>query len=392
VAFVIYLDNAATTPIHPKAREAMLPYLQEIFANPSSVYNPARQVRNAIDEARKITAEAINANSAEIFFTASGTESDNWAIKGALEANAAKKHIITSSVEHPGIFHLCEYLSTKGYEITFLPVDEYGFVSPQDVENAIRPDTCIVSVMLANNEVGTIQPISEISKITRKCKVLLHTDAVQAIGHMPVNVNDLGVDLLTLSAHKFYGPKGIGALYVKKGTTIAPLFHGGMQERGRRAGTENVIGIIGMGAALSAALAELPKEQPRLTQLRDQLIKSIQEKISHTKLNGPTGHNRLAGNVNISFRFIEGESLLLHLDMQNCYASTGSACSSGSLDPSHVLMAMGLTHELANGAIRFSLGRENTNEDIDKLMEILQPTVKKLRDLSPLYDDYLRKK
>jgi len=387
---MIYLDNAATTPLHPKARAAMLPYLTEIFANPSSVYSPAREVRKAIDEARQITAQAISANANEIFFTASGTESDNWAITGVLEASKRGKHIITSAIEHPGIFHLCEYLQTSGFDVTFLPVDEQGFVSLQAVENAIRPDTCLVSVMLANNEVGTLQPIAEISKITHKHGILLHTDAVQAVGHMPVHVDELGVDLLTLSAHKFYGPKGIGALYVRKGTDIAPLFYGGMQERGRRAGTENTIGIIGMAAALQAVIEEMPTEQKRLTALRDKLIHSIQTTIPHTKLNGAIGDKRLAGNVNISFRFIEGESLLLHLDMQGCYASTGSACSSGSLEPSYVLMAMGLTHELANGAIRFSLGRENTEEDIDNLLAILQPTVQKLRDLSPLYDDFMK--
>jgi len=386
---VIYLDNAATTPLHPKARAAMLPYLAETYANPSSMYNPARNVRKAIDDVRHVVAQAVSANTAEIFFTAGGTESDNWAIRGVLDAAGSRgKHIITSSVEHPAIFNLCEYLETRDYSVTYLPVNKEGFVNPQDVENAIRPDTCLVSIILANNEVGTIQPIAEISKITGKRNIVFHTDAVQAVGHMPVNVDELGVDLLTLSAHKFYGPKGIGALYVRKGTSIAPLFHGGMQERSRRPGTENVIGIIGMGAALQAAIEELPAEQKRLTILRDKLIEGIQSTIPYTQLNGPTGSKRLPGNVNISFRFIEGESLLLHLDMHGCYASTGSACSSGALDPSHVLMAMGLTHELANGAIRFTLGRENTSEDIDSLIKILQPTVQKLRDLSPLYDDF----
>ena len=386
---MIYLDNAATTPLHPKARAAMLPYLTEIFANPSSAYTPARQVRKAIDEARQTIAQAISANANEIYFTAGGTESDNWAILGALEASKKGKHIITSAVEHPGIFHLCEHLQKNGYDVTFLPVDEKGFVSPQALEGVIRPDTCLVSVMLANNEVGTIQPLAEISKITRKHGILLHTDAVQAVGHMPVSVDELGVDLLTLSAHKFYGPKGIGALYIRKGTAIAPLFYGGMQERGRRAGTENTIGIIGMAAALQAALEEMPTEQKRLTILRDKLIHDIQTLIPHTKLNGATGDKRLTGNVNISFRFIEGESLLLHLDMNGCAASTGSACSSGSLEPSHVLMAMGLEHGMANGALRFSLGRMNTEEDITRLMAILEPAVARLRAMSPLYDDYM---
>lgn len=387
---MIYLDNAATTPLHPKAVAAMLPYLNETFANPSSVYSPARQVRKAIDDARHTIAAAIGANASEIFFTASGTESDNWAIKGVLESPKAKgKHIITSSIEHPAVHSLCEYLQSRGYDVTFLPVDDAGFVNPQDVENAIRPETCLVSVMLANNEVGTIEPVAAISKITKKHGVLLHTDAVQALGHMPVNVNDLGVDLLTFSAHKFYGPKGIGGLYVKKGTPMATLLYGGAQERGQRAGTENVIGIVGMAAALQAALEEMPAEEKRLTALRDKLIEGIRTTIPYTKLNGPTGDKRLSGNVNISFRFIEGESLLLHLDMQDIYASTGSACSSGSLEPSQVLMSMGLTHELANGAIRFSLGRQNTEADINKLLAVLQTTVKKLRDLSPLYDDFI---
>jgi len=383
------MDNAATTPLHPNAKAAMLPYLTEVYANPSSAYSSARQVRKAVDEARQITAQAISATPAEIFFTAGGTEADNWAIKGVLEATEPKgRHIITSSIEHPGILNMCKYLETKGYDVTFLPVDTEGFVQPSQVEDAIRPDTCVVSIMLANNEVGTIQPIKEISKITRAHKIAFHTDAVQAIGHMPVNVDELGVDLLSLSAHKFYGPKGIGALYVRKGTPISPLFYGGAQERSRRAGTENIMGIAGMGAALSAAMEVLPTEQMRLIALRDKLINEILSSIPHTLLNGAVGSKRLPGNVNISFRFIEGESLLLHLDMHNCYASTGSACSSGALDPSHVLMAMGLSHELANGALRFTLGRKNTDDDIHKLMEILQPTVQKLRDLSPLYDDF----
>jgi len=385
---MIYLDNAATTPLHPAAKAAMLPYLDTVFANPSSVYSPARAERKAIDEARQIVADTIGANASEIFFTSSGTEADNWAIKGIIEATE-KKHIITSSVEHHGIFNVCEYLKTQGYEITYLPVDDTGLVSVQDVEKAIRPDTGLVSIMLANNEVGTIQPLRQISEITKKYKIPLHTDAVQAVGHIPVDVNDLGVDLLSLSAHKFYGPKGAAALYVKKGTKIAPLMHGGMQERNRRAGTENVMGLVGMGAALKASVEEMPHEFVRITKMRDRIINEILNDIPHTVLNGATRESRLPGNVNISFRFIEGESLLLYLDMQGCYASTGSACSSGALEPSHVLMAMGVSHELANGAIRFTLGRENTEEDIKKLMAILKPAVTKLRELSPLYDDFL---
>jgi len=384
---VIYLDNAATTPLHPKARTAMLPYLNELFANPSSVYTPARQVRKAIDDVRQVVANALCANSNEIYFTSSGTEACNWAIKGILEASKGR-HIITSSIEHHAVFHTGEHLTKMGYDMTYLPTDSTGCVDPEAAAHAIRPDTCLVSIMLANNEVGTIQPLSKISKITQKYNIPLHTDAVQVVGHLPVNVDELGVDLLSLSAHKFYGPKGVGALYIRKGTNIASIVHGGMQERGRHAGTENVMGIVGMGAALTAVLEEMPVESKRLTALRDRLTQEVLTKIPHTKLNGAIGDNRLNGNANISFRFIEGESLLLHLDMNGIYASTGSACSSGSLDPSHVLMAMGLSHELANGAIRFSLGRENTDEDIDKLMVVLEPTVQKLRDLSPLYDDY----
>jgi len=384
---VIYLDNAATTPLHPKARAAMLPYLNEFFANPSSVYTPARQVRKAIDEVRQVVANALCANSNEIYFTSSGTEACNWAIKGILEASKGR-HIITSAIEHHAVFHTGEHLAKLGYDITYLPTDSTGCVEPEAVAHAVRPDTCLVSIMLANNEVGTIQPLSKISKITQKYNIPLYTDAVQVVGHMPINVDELGVDLLSLSSHKFYGPKGVGALYIRKGTNIASIVHGGMQERGRHAGTENVMGIVGMGAALTAVLEEMSAESKRLTALRDRLIQEILTKIPHTKLNGAIGDNRLNGNVNISFRFIEGESLLLHLDMNGIYASTGSACSSGSLDPSHVLMAMGLSHELANGAIRFSLGRENTDDDIDKLMAVLEPTVQKLRDLSPLYDDY----
>jgi len=387
---VIYLDNAATTPLHPSAKAAMLPHLSEVYANPSGVYSPARQMRNVIDQMRQAIAAGISANPTEVYFTSGGTEANNWALQGVLDASHGK-HIITSAIEHHAIYNLCEHLKTKGCEVTYLPVDARGFVVPQAVADAIRPDTCLVSIMLANNEVGTILPLAQISEITKKHGIPLHTDAVQAIGHIPVSVNDIGVDLLSLSAHKFYGPKGTGALYIRKGTKIASVMHGGMQERGRRAGTENIMGIVGMGAALTVSLEAMFSEHVRLSALRDRLINEILTQIPHTQLNGPTGDARLPGNVNISFRFIEGESLLLHLDMQKCYASTGSACSSGSLDPSHVLMALGLCHELANGAIRFSLGRESTDSDIDKLMAILKPTVQKLRDLSPLYDDYIRR-
>lgn len=386
---VIYLDNAATTPLHPSAREAMLPYLSEVFANPSSMYTTAREVRKSIDNARQITASAINADPSEIFFTAGGTEADNWALLGVAEAKGNEGgHIITSTIEHPGIQQMCEHLKSRGFEITTVEVDHTGKINPAHIKREIRPNTCLVSIMLANNEVGTIQPLAEIAKITQAHKIPLHTDAVQAVGHIPVDVKSLGVDILSLSAHKFYGPKGAGALYVRKGVAIAPMLFGGAQERNRRAGTENVMGIVGLAAALAATQKELQAEQSRLTSMRDALIQEIQSNIPYTKLNGATGKDRLPGNINISFRFIEGESLLLHLDMHGIYASTGSACSSGALEPSHVLMSMGLDHEHANGAIRFTLGRENSKEDITALMKVLTPTVEKLRSMSPLYDDF----
>lgn len=388
---MLYLDNAATTPIRPKVLEAMLPYLNDNFYNPSSVYTPARKVRAAIDEARALLAQCLNAAPDEIFFTSGGTESDNWAIKGTLEASKRGRHIITTETEHHGILYVCKHLEKLGVDVTYLPVDGEGFVAPTDLEAAIRPDTTLVSIMLANNEVGTIQPMQELAEITARAGIPLHTDAVQAVGHIPIDVAGLGVQMLSLSAHKFGGPKGIGVLYVKKGTPLFPLFQGGAQERNRRAGTENVAGIVGMGEALRLSAAEIPEELPRVSAMRDRLIREILQSIPHTILNGPTGERRLPGNVNISFRFIEGESLLLHLDMLGCCASTGSACSSGALEPSHVLMALGIGHELANGALRFSLGSQNTDADIPALMLILAPAVEKLRALSPLYDDYLKK-
>jgi len=368
----------------------MLPFLSEDFHNPSSVYTPARKVRAAIDDARIVIADAINARPEEIFFTAGGTESDNWAIKGVLEASKRGRHIITTQTEHHGILFVCKHLEKIGDSVTYLPVDHEGFVSPQDFENAIRPDTCLASIMFANNEVGTLQPIEQLAAIANKHGVPLHTDAVQAVGHIPIDVDAMGVQLMSLSAHKFGGPKGVGVLFVKRGTAITPMFQGGAQERSRRAGTENVAGIVGMAKALQLSVEEIPTERPRVTAMRDRLIHEILTNIPHTQLNGASGDRRLAGNVNISFRFIEGESLLLHLDMKGCCASTGSACSSGALEPSHVLMAMGLGHELSNGAIRFSLGVNNTDADIFQLIEILRPAVEKLRSLSPLYDDYLK--
>jgi len=381
----LYFDHAATTPLHPKALESMMPFLTDNYANPSSAYTPAREARKAIDHARQTVANAIGANPEEIFFTSSGTEADNWAIKGALEASKGK-HIITSTAEHHAVYYTCRHLEKLGVEVTYVPVDKEGFISPIDVKAAIRPDTALISIIMANNEVGTIQPIASIGDLG----VPLHTDAVQAVGHIPVDVNNLKVDSLSLSAHKFYGPKGIGALYIRKGTPIASMLQGGAQERGRRSGTENVAGIVGLAAALEASIGTIPHEQVRLTKLRDKLINEILSNIPHAALNGPKD-NRLPGNVNVSFRFIEGESLLLHLDMQGCHASTGSACSSGALEPSHVLTAMGISHELTNGAIRFSLGKDTIEEDISKLMTILTKSVTRLRELSPLYDDYIKK-
>jgi len=386
----LYFDNAATTPLHPKALAAMLPFLSDNFANPSSIYTPARAARKAIDEARQTVANALCAKPEEIIFTSSGTEAVNWAITGVVEAQSQKgRHIITTAAEHHATLYTCKHLQKLGCDVTYLPVDAEGFVAPEAVSAAIRPDTMLVSIIMANNEVGTIQPIAAIGEITRKAGVTLHTDAVQAVGHIPVDVNALNVDILSLSAHKFCGPKGAGAQYIRKGTRLASIFHGGAQERGRRAGTENVAGIVGLATALAASINEMANEAPRITALRDKLTNEILTRIPHTRLNGPRV-GRLPGNVNISFSFIEGESLLLHLDMQGCQASTGSACSSGALEPSHVLMAMGLSHELANGAIRFSLGRDNTLEDIDTLITMVEKSVTRLRELSPLYDDFLK--
>ncbi|MCL2373406.1 MAG: cysteine desulfurase [Defluviitaleaceae bacterium] len=382
-----YFDNAATTRLHPAALEAMMPYFADAYANPSSIYRPAQQVRRAIDEARKTVAEAIHAKPEEIFFTSGGTEADNWALKGMVKQGG---HLITTSIEHHGIFHVAEFLkATQGAEVTYLPVDDTGMVNPAGLEKAIRPDTSLVSIMLANNEVGSIQPIRQLAAIAHAKGVPFHTDAVQAVGHIPVYVDELGVDMLSLSSHKFNGPKGTGALYVKKGTKLTPSLHGGAQERNRRAGTENVAGIIGMARALEISMQEMPKESSRITELRNRLIDEITSTIPHSYLNGPQD-NRLPGNVNISFRFIEGEAILIHLDMHGFQASTGSACSSLSLSPSHVLMAMNRGHELTNGAIRFSLGIDNTASHITSLVATLQSSVAKIRSLSPLYDDYLK--
>ena len=381
----LYFDHAATTSLHPMALEAMMPYLTGQYGNPSGVYSFARTVRKGVENAREQVANAVSALPDEITFTASGTESNNWAIKGVAEALCSKgSHIITTIAEHHAITYVCERMAKQGLEITYLPVNSEGFICPEDLKAAIRPDTILISIMWANNEIGTIQPISDLGAIAREKGILFHTDAVQAVGHIPVNLQNTPVDLLTMSAHKFGGPKGVGALYIRKGTKLKSLLYGGAQEKNRRAGTENVAGIAGMGAAIDIVAADLTTEHKRLTQMRDTLIQRIEETIPKATLNGPRGYNRLPGNVNFSFDYIEGESLLLLLDMQGCCVSSGSACSSASLEPSHVLTALGLPHEKIHGSIRFSLGRDSTYEDIDGLMIILPEIVERLRSMSPL--------
>ena len=384
----LYFDNAATTPLCPEVLEAMMPYLTSQYGNPSAVYRFARAARKGIEEAREQVAAAISAQPGEIFFTASGTEANNWALRGVSDAWRHKGgHIITTAIEHHAIDHVCKGLAKQGVEVTYLPVDKEGFVSPEDLKASIRPDTILISIMWANNEIGTIQPIADLSAVAREKGILFHTDAVQAVGHIPVSVQDLPVDMLTMSAHKFGGPKGVGALYIRKGTKIDSFLYGGAQEKKRRAGTENVAGIIGMGAAIALAVGQQEAEHKRITKMRDTLIKRIEYAIPKVDLNGPRGENRLPGNINFSFDYIEGESLLLLLDMHGCCASSGSACSSASLEPSHVLMALGVPHEKAHGSIRFSLGKESTYEDIESLMEILPKHVRQLRAMSPLTED-----
>lgn len=386
----IYMDNSATTPTRKEVVEEMLPYLTENFGNPSSIYEPGKFSKHAIEKARKNVADAIGAEENEIYFTSGGTESDNWAIKGVAFANRNKgKHIITSSIEHHAVLHTCIWLQGQGFEVTYLPVDKYGMVSLSDLKNAIRDDTILISIMLANNEIGTIQPVEEIGKIARENKIYFHTDAVQAIGHVPVDVKKMNIDLLSLSGHKFEGPKGCGALYIRKGVKIEALLHGGAQERKRRAGTENVPAIVGLGKAIELATSETEAKNKTLTELRERLIEGLL-KVPKTHLNGhPT--QRLANNVNITFEYIEGESLLLLLNSKEIYASTGSACNSSSLEPSHVLMACGVPHEIVHGSLRLSLGSMNTQEDVDRVLEVLPEIVQKLRNMSPLTPQEYRK-
>ena len=381
---LIYMDNAATTATRPEVLDAMLPYFSQTYGNPSSIHRAGRESRRAIENARKQVAAALHCEPREVYFTAGGSESDNWAIRCAAKALEKKgRHIITSVIEHHAVLHTCEYMEKQGYEVTYLPVDEFGRVSVENVKNAIRPDTVLVSIMAANNEIGTLQPIREIGKITREAGVLFHTDAVQAVGAVPVDVNDWNVDMLSLSGHKFHAPKGVGALYIRKGVRISNLIHGGAQERGLRAGTENLPGIVGLGRAIELAVDELPDYTERLTGMRDRLIEGILKAIPDTRLNGhPT--ERLPGNANVSIRYIEGEALLMRLDLAGIAGSSGSACTSGSLDPSHVLLAIGLPHEIAHGSLRLSLGRDTTDEEIDYVLETLPEVVRKLRMMSPL--------
>ncbi len=388
---LIYLDNAATTKTAPEVVEAMLPYFSENYGNPSSVYSFASKNKDAVTEQREVIARALGAKSNEIYFTAGGTESDNWALKATAEAYASRgKHIITTKIEHHAILHTGEYLEGRGFEVTYLDVDDKGLVRPEDVEAAIRPDTILISVMFANNEIGTIEPIKEIGEIARRHNVLFHTDAVQAFGQVPINVDELGVDMLSASGHKLNGPKGIGFLYIRKGVKIRSFIHGGAQERKRRAGTENVPGIIGLGKAVERAVATMAERSAKEIGLRDHLISRVLEEIPYCRLNGDPA-DRLPNNANFSFRFIEGESLLIMLDMKGICASSGSACTSGSLDPSHVLLAIGLPHEIAHGSLRLTLGEETTREDIDYVVDSLKEIVARLREMSPLYEDFVKK-
>ena len=388
---LVYLDNAATTRVYQEVVEAMTPYFTECYGNPSSIYSFAGHATKAVSEARETVAKFINARTEEIYFTAGGSESDNWALKATVEAYANKgKHIITTKIEHHAILHTCEYLEKQGCEITYLDVDEYGLINPEELEKEIRPDTILISVMMANNEIGTIEPIAEIGAIAKKHGVLFHTDAVQAFGHIRIDVDALNIDMLSASGHKIHGPKGIGLMYIRKGVKIRSFIHGGAQERSRRAGTHNVPGIVGFAKAVKMAEESLVENISYETELRDYLADRLLTEIPYSSLNGAR-EQRLPNNVNICFQYIEGESLLILLDQKGICASSGSACTSGSLDPSHVLLAIGLPHEIAHGSLRLTLSRETTKEDIDYVVEELKLIVQRLRDMSPLYEDSLKK-
>ncbi len=388
---VIYLDNAATTKVAGEVVEAMIPYFTENYGNPSSVYSFASKNKEAITTQREVIADALGAKANEIYFTAGGSESDNWALKATAEAYKNKgNHIITTKIEHHAILHTAEYLEKNGFEVTYLDVDENGMVRLEDLQAAIRPTTILISVMYANNEIGTIEPIKEIGAIAKEHGILFHTDAVQAFGQVPINVDECNIDMLSASGHKLNGPKGIGFLYIRKGVKIRSFVHGGGQERKRRAGTENVPGIIGMGTATARAIRTMEERTTKEAKLRDYLISRVLEEVPYTKLNGHP-EKRLPNNANFSFRFIEGESLLIMLDMKGICASSGSACTSGSLDPSHVLLAIGLPHEIAHGSLRLTLSEETTKEEIDYVIESIKEIVTKLRNMSPLYEDFVKK-
>jgi len=388
---MIYLDNAATTKTAPEVVEAMLPYFTEYYGNPSSVYDLAGKSKSGVIKGREEIAQVLNAAPEDIYFTAGGTEADNWALKAVFDAYKIKgNHIITTKIEHHAILHTCEYLEKQGAQITYLDVDENGIVKLEELEKAITEKTILISVMFANNEIGTIQPIKEIGMIAREHGILFHTDAVQAFAQVPIDVKELGIDMLSSSAHKINGPKGIGFLYIKKGVKVRSFIHGGAQERKRRAGTENVPAIVGYGVAAKRAAETMAERAKKESELRDYLIKRIQEEVPYTKLNGDSA-KRLPNNVNISFQFIEGESLLIMLDMEGIAASSGSACTSGSLDPSHVLLAIGLPHEIAHGSLRLTLSDETTREELEQVVESIKNIVEKLRNMSPLYEDFVKK-
>jgi cysteine desulfurase len=388
---LIYLDHAATTAVHPGVLKEMLPYFTDRFGNPSSVYGFAANNKNKLTEARETIAGALGAKPEEIYFTAGGSESDNWALKCTAEAYGVHGgHIITTKIEHHAILHTCKYLQNRGYDVTYLDVDENGLVDLNTLEAAIRPDTFLISIMFANNEIGTIEPIKEIGEIAHRHGILFHTDAVQAFGQIPIHVDGMNIDMLSASGHKFNGPKGIGFLYIKKGLKLKSFIHGGQQERGRRAGTENVPGIVGIAKACEIAMAEMEERMKKETELRDYLIERILKEIPYTRLNGHS-KKRLPNNVNISFQFVEGESILIMLDMAGICASSGSACTSGSVDPSHVLLAIGLPHEIAHGSLRLTIGYENTKEEMDTVVDNLKRIITNLRNMSPLYEDYVKK-
>lgn len=389
---VVYMDYAATTYTKPEVLAEMMPYFTENFGNPSSIYSLARDTSKAIDVARNRVAKALNCDRDEVYFTGGGSEADNWAIKGIAYAHFNKgNHIITTKIEHHAVLHTCDYLEKQGFEVTYLDVNEEGFIDIEQLKNSIKDNTILVSIMFANNEIGTVQPIKEIGQICRERKIFFHTDAVQAVGNLEIDVKEMNIDMLSLAGHKIYGPKGVGALYIRKGIKIDNLIHGGGQERARRAGTENIASIVGLGKAIEMATSDIKGRSERLKGLRDKLIDGILTNIPYTRLNGPRNEGRLPSNVNICFRFIEGEGILLSLDGVNICASSGSACTSGALDPSHVLLAIGLTHEVSHGSLRLSLGDGTTEEEVDYVLKELPPIIERLRKMSPLWYDFLKK-